>query len=672
MPRAYTYTWSTCLGTFGSHHSKFFLLCYPSRMRFIVTTGNLVPRDFERKTQAIWWQDFPLRRDGRDPPASSTDFGRQLAAYLRALQPAEVTGQSQPAAAAAASSSSSTGPADAPRAGPRAMLAAVLSQLNLFDFAAARVALVTSVPGDSRRGEGPQYGRLRMRELVASEPMPLARAYEGQVSASAPVLCQYSSHSSGFDGRLYETLRGDFTAPPRAAAAPSGGVASGGGSVLGKRAHGELADDASEAAPPAAGSLRAYFTASPARAASHSGSSRGSDAAGSSAVGSSAVGGSAAASSGDGALQQGQLLPVPPGDFKLVWPRAVTIRDSLEGWAGGVSVPSARHHVLSALQLLHKYDARPSGRDASVPHIKTFCRARLVPLPAALRPPDEPGAAASADASAAAGGDASTVQQLLWCYAGSHNMSGAAWGFSQGLPKNAEVAKIISFEMGVMLLPRHYARACALERQQYAEGRLTQPGAVPAAGNGSSSGASGGAQAGDGGAGALPVTSAPARPAPQASSDNSASDAAAVVLLPAYSREVQAAMRAGQLRVPDVATAAQRQALLLSHVTAAAWPPAASPASAATGPIVLVPLPHDLQPTKYPGAAGAERAPEDAVPWTASVPRQGSRDESPTAIMTRLGPDSLGRAFAASWARKDVRGEPEPVPARYAYLTARK
>lgn len=123
LPAQYAATWST-LPPFGSHHSKFFILQYPRRLRFILTSGNLVPRDFLRKTQSIWWQDFPLKQSGR---VQSSDFGTQLAAYLAALKPSP----------GFSNSDGRTG---------SAMLAEVLQLIDKYDFSAARALLVASIP----------------------------------------------------------------------------------------------------------------------------------------------------------------------------------------------------------------------------------------------------------------------------------------------------------------------------------------------------------------------------------------------------------------------------------------------------------------------------------------------------------------------------------------------
>ena len=46
---------------FGTHHSKFFLVQYPTGLRVIITTANMLDGDVNFKTQGVWYQDFPLK-----------------------------------------------------------------------------------------------------------------------------------------------------------------------------------------------------------------------------------------------------------------------------------------------------------------------------------------------------------------------------------------------------------------------------------------------------------------------------------------------------------------------------------------------------------------------------------------------------------------------------------
>jgi hypothetical protein len=373
--------------------------------------------------------------------------------------------------------------------------------------------------------------------------------------------------------------------------------------------------------------------------------------------------------------------------MQLVWPPACAIRDSLEGWAGGVSVPSARGHVLDALRagMLYKYDATASGRELSVPHIKAFCRVRAVRPPLAW--PAAPGAV--------------DVRQLLWCYTGSHNMSGAAWGVNQGTANKPTEAPMMSFELGIVFLPQHYSRACELERQQYADGRLTLPGASAGLASASppatSAAAAASAQAsirdglaaaggaGDatdvaGGSQHLPVTHAASHAHvvhshSRASADARSGSAAAAggvatplaspstsAFFPAFERAVQAAVNRGHLALPPLRTAQEFQQMLLTHVLHA------HPHDDAEPPEVLFPLTHSLQPASFPMTGSrnvADLRPADFpdVPWSSTD--EGGRFVGVPAVMAPLGADRYGRSCVTGYAAADVRAMPEALPRGY-------
>lgn len=68
--------------TFGTHHSKGFLLGYADGgVRVIIHTANYIYPDCNNKTQGIWYQDFPAKAPGSRE--SSTPFEDSLADYVR-------------------------------------------------------------------------------------------------------------------------------------------------------------------------------------------------------------------------------------------------------------------------------------------------------------------------------------------------------------------------------------------------------------------------------------------------------------------------------------------------------------------------------------------------------------------------------------------------------------
>ena len=56
--------------SFGTHHSKMFLVHCAAGVRVIVHTSNLIFCDINNKTQGVWWQDFPPKASACDSPVS--------------------------------------------------------------------------------------------------------------------------------------------------------------------------------------------------------------------------------------------------------------------------------------------------------------------------------------------------------------------------------------------------------------------------------------------------------------------------------------------------------------------------------------------------------------------------------------------------------------------------
>jgi tyrosyl-DNA phosphodiesterase-1 len=129
----------------------------------------------------------------------------------------------------------------------------------------------------------------------------------------------------------------------------------------------------------------------------------------------------------------GAAAPSPP--IQVVFPTVHQVRDALEGWVAGSSIPCdatnaerlrERLSELSPKGELCTWDGGDGarggagGRGYALPHIKTFCR---------YRPSD---------------------RKLAWAILASHNLSQAAWGKCE---KNGSQLYIKSYELGVLLLP---------------------------------------------------------------------------------------------------------------------------------------------------------------------------------------------------------------------------
>lgn len=162
---------------FGVCHGKCFVLFYPSRLRLIVSTANLLDCDYERKTQGLWYEDFALKSAKHGDPASSVcDFEETLVDYLK-------------------------------RVGvPPAFLRAV----RQFDFEGASAVLLSSVPGVHRGEERHRYGHMQLRRILSG----VAEVR----TCSSPLVCQASSMGlldEPFLGELLASFNGAQTSVPR-------------------------------------------------------------------------------------------------------------------------------------------------------------------------------------------------------------------------------------------------------------------------------------------------------------------------------------------------------------------------------------------------------------------------------------------------------------------------
>eukprot|EP00966_Prymnesium_polylepis_P047445 1098483-Prymnesium_polylepis.1 len=129
---------------------------------------------------------------------------------------------------------------------------------------------------------------------------------------------------------------------------------------------------------------------------------------------------------------------LPP--LRIVFPTTQEVRDSLEGWVAGVSIPNNSADGANAcLSALNEIASQGDGsgeasfcrwaageRAEAVPHLKSFTRC-------------------------------SSSLELPWVLTGSHNMSKAAWG--QLSDDQRALKKIRSFELSVLVLPSHFAAA---------------------------------------------------------------------------------------------------------------------------------------------------------------------------------------------------------------------
>lgn len=141
---------------YGTHHSKFFILRYPSiGTRVVIVTGNFLVQEYDAKTQGVWWQDFPCVAEGQTPPRC--DFGDTLTRYIAALA--------------------------LPTLAQRALNRVLAST----DFSSARADLVAAIPGNHDENAAALWGRGRLGSLLAG-----ATGFHPSL-IHAPIIAQCSS-----------------------------------------------------------------------------------------------------------------------------------------------------------------------------------------------------------------------------------------------------------------------------------------------------------------------------------------------------------------------------------------------------------------------------------------------------------------------------------------------
>eukprot|EP01060_Flectonema_neradi_P024625 TRINITY_DN33541_c0_g1_i1.p1 TRINITY_DN33541_c0_g1~~TRINITY_DN33541_c0_g1_i1.p1 ORF type:complete len:556 (+),score=60.12 TRINITY_DN33541_c0_g1_i1:37-1704(+) len=118
------------LTRFGCHHSKLIIAGYPTGMRIIIHTANLLYGDINCKTQGIWWQDFPFGKY-----ECESGFGHDLIDYISKCD-SECW---------------------------------VLRELRKVNFSNSTVDLVPSVPGRHSGKNITKYGHMRLRQVVKND-----------------------------------------------------------------------------------------------------------------------------------------------------------------------------------------------------------------------------------------------------------------------------------------------------------------------------------------------------------------------------------------------------------------------------------------------------------------------------------------------------------------------
>lgn len=129
------YAWSS-----GSSHSKILVLVYPTFLRIVITSSNLMDSDTELGDNHWYVQDLPKRASRRQAP--QIGFEMDFLGHLQALGT------------------------------PSAFIESIK---GVYDYSPIKVHLVTSVPGTFSGAKAEQYGLLRLRSIIKGLDLNLPR-----------------------------------------------------------------------------------------------------------------------------------------------------------------------------------------------------------------------------------------------------------------------------------------------------------------------------------------------------------------------------------------------------------------------------------------------------------------------------------------------------------------
>ncbi|KAG5453037.1 tyrosyl-DNA phosphodiesterase 1 [Clonorchis sinensis] len=149
---------------FGTHHTKMMFLKYADGLRIVIHTANMIPDDWDRRTQGIWLSPKLLRKsDTSSETDSDTKFRETLVNYLRGYG-STVAGT------------------------PSSPLGEWIEELLQYDFSPIRVFLVGSVSGMHGGSSLKHFGHPRLANLLQD--------YTLEVPSSWPLIGQFSSIGS--------------------------------------------------------------------------------------------------------------------------------------------------------------------------------------------------------------------------------------------------------------------------------------------------------------------------------------------------------------------------------------------------------------------------------------------------------------------------------------------
>ncbi|XP_078157113.1 tyrosyl-DNA phosphodiesterase-like protein isoform X4 [Carex rostrata] len=153
--------------SYGTHHSKAMFLIYPTGIRIIVHTANLIHVDWNNKTQGLWMQDFPWKDASALTGNNRSPFENDLVDYLATLKIPELR-------------------VSLPSIGNVSINAAFFRK---FDYSRAKVRLIASVPGYHNGSSLTKWGHMKLRSIL--ESCKFSKEF-----SKSPLIYQFSSLGS--------------------------------------------------------------------------------------------------------------------------------------------------------------------------------------------------------------------------------------------------------------------------------------------------------------------------------------------------------------------------------------------------------------------------------------------------------------------------------------------
>lgn len=150
---------------YGTHHSKAMLLVYPTGVRVIVHTANLIYVDWNNKSQGLWMQDFPWK--DQNNLSKDGGFENDLVDYLSALKWPGFT-------------------ANIPAFGNCKINSLFFRK---FDYSSASVRLIASVPGYHSGPSLRKWGHMKLRTVL--QECTFSEEFQ-----KSPLIYQFSSLGS--------------------------------------------------------------------------------------------------------------------------------------------------------------------------------------------------------------------------------------------------------------------------------------------------------------------------------------------------------------------------------------------------------------------------------------------------------------------------------------------